>query len=301
MLDSVKNDSFVGFNNSNKSNAAKWDATGSGDTSLESIGQLGSNFVQGLPTQEIADPMDYSAVDFSAEGEAFGQSGLGASSAQALSTDISRSMTSESNAWQGGLLGNEPAAASENLIAAPARARRANLTASQSASQSVLSQSQLDNATGTFVAGSNGKVQIDYLFDGSRKEGELAVFNLEGMGGLNRRAFAKEAAKRALSGGQDGQIVIKDQTEGAQFDGRLAEKSRNEGRTASTQTVSFAPGTRFGVMLVPRGTVADARKGGKLSLFSIPDLNPRGKSRLGEAATDEILELIKGAMLRIVS
>ncbi|MGD1898792.1 MAG: hypothetical protein ACFB16_17790, partial [Phormidesmis sp.] len=74
MLDSVKNDSFVGFNNSNKSNAAKWDATGSGDTSLESIGQLGSNFVQGLPTQEIADPMDYSAVDFSAEGEAVVQS-----------------------------------------------------------------------------------------------------------------------------------------------------------------------------------------------------------------------------------
>ncbi|MEL6472145.1 MAG: hypothetical protein AAFQ74_20655, partial [Cyanobacteria bacterium J06623_4] len=91
-----------------------------------------------------------------------------------------------------------------------------------------LDQAALDDAVGTFVADDSGKVEVDFLFDGGFYAGELGIFSLEGMGGLNQRKFAKEAAKRALSGTDQGHIVISDKADGAQFSGLLEGRDFNK-------------------------------------------------------------------------
>jgi hypothetical protein len=66
--------------------------------------------------------------------------------------------------------------------------------------------------SGYFTVGESGEVTIDYLFDGGGYEGELAIFSLEGMEGLEpgSEAFIQEAANRALSESELGYIVISD-------------------------------------------------------------------------------------------
>lgn len=265
MLDSVKSDNFL---NTSRSSTSGLSGTEFSDTvsTLEAVGQLGRNFVPGLPTPATLELNSVAAPAVNTSAGTFAK--------QTLATDISQSLARESQTWQGGLLGIE--AAPQQAL--PQRSAR------QRSTQSTLTQGQLNNAVGAFRVGASGKVKVDFLFDGDRREGELALFNLAGMSGLNRREFAKEAARRALSGGQNGRIVIKDQIQGAQFGGRLGEKSRSKGRAAATQTVSWRPGTRFGVMLVSNGTVAAARAGKATTLFSIAEMNPQGKTQIGKAA-----------------
>ncbi len=178
----------------------------------------------------------------------------------------------------------------DQVSTGPARKR------GQNARNRGLSQQALDQSAGTFTT--SGKVSVDFLFDGGRQAGELAVFSLEGMGGLSRRDFIEEATSRALSDGSQGQIVIRDKTEAAQFNGSLvngAANSRNfnKGKIAKTTTVEFSEGgksssktTRFAVMLVPSGTVAGVRAGNKSPLFSIADLNPRGITQIAKAGNN---------------
>ncbi|MEO1393281.1 MAG: DUF4114 domain-containing protein [Cyanobacteria bacterium J06634_5] len=147
-----------------------------------------------------------------------------------------------------------------------------------------LDQASLDSAVGTFTANNTGEVLIDYTFDGGSYKGELAVFSLEDMGGLETDAFVQEAARRALSGGTNGQIVVSDKTQGAQFSGELGERDFNEGETASTQVVKFAPNTKFAFMFVVNGTILDAANGQEEALFSIAEHNPDGEVYLGQAA-----------------
>jgi hypothetical protein len=77
--------------------------------------------------------------------------------------------------------------------------------------------------------GESGEVTIDYLFDGGEYQGELAIFSLEGMEGLepSSEAFIQKAADRALSDSELGYIVISDKTEGARFSGELGETRKN--------------------------------------------------------------------------
>ncbi len=151
-----------------------------------------------------------------------------------------------------------------------------------------LDQASLNSADGTFVVDESGLVEINFLFDGGAYSGELAVFTLAGMGGLDASGFAKEAARRALSGTSEGQIVIVDSIEGAQFSGELGERDRNQGSAASSKSLTLSAGTRFALMLAPNSTIA-AVSAGKASgpnipLFSISAFNPKGNSQLAQAA-----------------
>lgn len=273
MLDSVKNDFSVDFKGNKLTETPSIQAD---TTSLETVGKIGNRFSQNLPTFEVNKQFELPTLDLRSQDTASLSKNV-VTNAPTVTADIKKSLAKESSSWQGGLLGNEAVSTTESLI----DSRRALARAKSKPSS--LSQKQLDNATGTFVVGKSGTIKLDYLFDGSTKEGELAIFNLKGMGGLSKRDFTREAARRALSGGQNGQIVIKDKLEGAQFGGTLGEKSRSKGKRASTKTVSLKPGTRFGLMLVPKGTISNARSGKGLSLFSISNYNPKGKTIIGKA------------------
>lgn len=144
----------------------------------------------------------------------------------------------------------------------------------------------LTTAAGSFVVGSNGQVEIDFLFDGGAHAGELAFFDLTGMDGLSREAFIQTAYQRALSQSEQGRVVISDFSEGAQFSGRLGERNHNQGSAASTQTLTLAAGSRFAFMLLPNGAWTDVVNGRSTDtpLFSIAALNPGGKTQIAQAA-----------------
>ncbi|MEL6490193.1 MAG: DUF4114 domain-containing protein [Cyanobacteria bacterium J06621_3] len=279
MLDSVKNDFSVDFgakelgvNGSNGAGTLKIDGS-----ALSSAGQLGRNYTQSLPNQvpaegalgSVTDFVRRSAIDVTSQRQATSDPlSSGTSVKQTLASDISQSLAKESQAWQGGLLSKTEAVSTQRSL-----------------SQG-LSQRQLNNAVGTFVVGSSGKVKAEFLFDGDSRQGELALFNVAGMDNLSRTDFVKEAARRALSGGRNGRIVIKDRTEGAKFGGFLGEQSRNRGKAVGPKTVSLGAGTRFGVMLVPQGTVADARAGKAAVQFSITDMNKGKKPQMAKLANN---------------
>ncbi|MDJ1174072.1 S8 family serine peptidase [Roseofilum capinflatum] len=145
--------------------------------------------------------------------------------------------------------------------------------------------------TGIFTVGETGEIEIEYLFDGGKYQGEVALFSLDGMDDLEpgSEAFIQEAAARALGiepqpdVGVDlstdlsdpdlgepaptdtdlpaenapklGEIVISDKTEGAKFEGILGEKNWNKGEFSGVKTVQMRPGDTFGIMLVPNKTV----------------------------------------------
>ncbi|MDJ1181476.1 S8 family serine peptidase [Roseofilum sp. BLCC_M91] len=156
-------------------------------------------------------------------------------------------------------------------------------------------QEQSPAPTGIFTVGETGEIEIEYLFDGGKYRGEVALFSLDGMDDLEpgSEAFIQEAAARALgietteptsdvgaglstdssidpdlgepaptdgdlpaeNTPKLGEIVISDKTEGAKFEGTLGEKNWNKGEFAGAKTVQMRPGDTFGIMLVPNKTV----------------------------------------------
>lgn len=145
--------------------------------------------------------------------------------------------------------------------------------------------------SGYFTVGESGEVTIDYLFDGGKYQGELAIFSLEGMEDLEpgSEAFVQEAANRALSDSELGHVVISDRTEGARFSGELGDRDWNSGDYQGAQTFEMQAGDRFGVMLVPNGrveAVADNPdlSGAKAPLFSLTTANPDDGLQLGQIA-----------------
>ena len=143
--------------------------------------------------------------------------------------------------------------------------------------------SRFEGAIGTFEVGESGLVEVDFLFDGGAYEGQLAIFSLAGMDDLSQSDFVQEAAVRSLSG-TDGQVVILDAIEGAQFTGELGEPDINSGQAAETKTLSLAAGTRFALMLVPNGTMEEVLSGQQSALFSLSEFNPGGQTQIGQAA-----------------
>ncbi|MEL6552243.1 MAG: DUF4114 domain-containing protein [Cyanobacteria bacterium J06621_11] len=171
---------------------------------------------------------------------------------------------------------------SHDSLSAASAAQRTILEADQLG----LDQAALNNASGTFVVSEQGQVEVDFLFDGGQYAGELAIFSLAGMGGLGKAAFEKEAITRALSGTENGQVVISDRAEGAQFSGRLGERDRNQGRAANTQKLTLTAGAYFAFMLMPNNTIAAVANGetANAPLFSISALNPEGKAQMAQAS-----------------
>jgi hypothetical protein len=144
--------------------------------------------------------------------------------------------------------------------------------------------------SGVFTVGESGFVSVDYLFDGGGYKGELAFFSLEGMEQFEpgSQDFIREAAQRALSDSELGHIVIRDAGEGAKFSAKLSyEQDFNRGNYLGEKTVHMAPGSKFGVMLVPNGTVKEVFARAELPaykqpLFSMATANPDDHLYVGQ-------------------
>ncbi|MDJ1178445.1 DUF4114 domain-containing protein [Roseofilum sp. BLCC_M91] len=146
--------------------------------------------------------------------------------------------------------------------------------------------------SGVFTVGESGEVEIDFLFDGGKYEGEVSLFSLEGMEefDIDSKEFIEEAARRSLSNSNEGHIVIVDKIEGAKFEGRLAEgKSHNDGQYLGVKTVQMNAGDRVGVMLVPNSSVKHVFErpdieGSARPLFSMATANPDDGFHVGQIA-----------------
>ena len=145
--------------------------------------------------------------------------------------------------------------------------------------------------SGIFTVEATGKVSIDYLLDGGRYRGQLAMISLKGMEKFvpGSEEFIKEAASRALSNSEKGHIVINDLTEGSRFFGLPSEDDPNEGAYLGVKTFAMTAGDEIGIMLIPNGTVKSVydnpNSGGDLRpLFSMVTANPNEAFHLGQIA-----------------
>jgi len=145
--------------------------------------------------------------------------------------------------------------------------------------------------SGVFTVGETGEVGIDFLFDGGKYKGELAIFSLEGMDEFEPGAqeFIKEATSRALSNSELGYVVISDASEGAKFSGNLGENNFNSGTYSGVKTFAMRPGDTFAVMLVPNGKVEQVFNnpgvgGAVRPLFSLVTSNPNDAFHVGQIA-----------------
>ncbi|NER80873.1 MAG: DUF4114 domain-containing protein [Leptolyngbya sp. SIO1D8] len=138
--------------------------------------------------------------------------------------------------------------------------------------------------SGVFTVGQSGEVSLDFLFDGGKFEGELAIINLSSLEGyeLGSKAFVKEASRLALTHSMEGgYVVISDGTEGARFDGILGEHENqawNHDEYLGVKTFAMNPGDRFGFMFTPKGSIQSLFKrpiveGAKSPMFSMSTAN----------------------------
>lgn len=137
--------------------------------------------------------------------------------------------------------------------------------------------------SGVFRVDDSGQVGVDYLYDGGWYQGEMAIFSLKGMEGLqvDSYEFVQEATRRALSGSSQGHIVIKDRTEDAKFTSKLIWEDSFNGRSyQGVKTYSMNAGEDFAVMLVQNSTIQELAydvtkmwSGNRLPIFSIPQAN----------------------------
>lgn len=150
----------------------------------------------------------------------------------------------------------------------------------------------------------SGIVDYEFLFDGGWFQGELAVFNLDGMEAYEPGsiAFIQEAARRAQSNSNLGYVLIEDSQDKALFDTHLAwENNFNKGEYDGVGSFTMKRGDKFALMLTQNNTTADIAKDpnsiwqwGKLPIFSIPEANPGGDLTRREAKrTGQIARLGK--------
>ncbi|ACB54144.1 putative peptidase [Crocosphaera subtropica ATCC 51142] len=138
--------------------------------------------------------------------------------------------------------------------------------------------------SGVFTVEDTGIVNVDFLDDGSKYEGQLGIFSLSEMEqiDINSAAFIQEAARRVISNSELGHIVISDRTEGARFTDLLGDhekKDWNRGQYEGKKSFDMLAGDQFGVMLVPQGTFDSLLNypdyiGAKSPLFSMTSVDP---------------------------
>ncbi len=119
----------------------------------------------------------------------------------------------------------------------------------------------------------------------------MAVFTLDGLENFvpGSEAFIKEVASRSLSNSVKGHVVINDATEGARFSGLLPEGNFNEGVYLGVKSFAVTAGGKYGVMLVPNGSVKFVYDnptfgGDKRPLFSMATANPMAGFNFGQIA-----------------
>ena len=145
--------------------------------------------------------------------------------------------------------------------------------------------------SGVFTTDETGRISIDYTFDGGRFQGELAIFSLDDLDKFEpgSEAFIKEVAARSLSNSVKGHVVINDATEGARFSGFLGENNANEGVYLGVKSFAVTAGGKYGVMLVPNGSVKSVfdnptAGGAQRPLFSMAMANPVEGFHFGQIA-----------------
>lgn len=134
---------------------------------------------------------------------------------------------------------------------------------------------------------SDGRITVEYRYDGGVMQGELAIFRLDGLAPdwstqAGREAFIAEARRRALTNSVAGYVLIRDATEKARFDGPMgttAGDPTNYNAPAGTflgeRTFTLAAGSAYAFMLVPNGTVNSTAA----PLFSFNNGNINGASQ----------------------
>ncbi|OKH30842.1 hypothetical protein NIES2119_30170 [[Phormidium ambiguum] IAM M-71] len=154
-----------------------------------------------------------------------------------------------------------------------------------------VSEPNFDYDSGVFTVGETGEVGIDFLFDGGKYKGELAIFSLDGMDEFEpgSQEFIQEAVSRSLSNSELGHVVISDASEGAKFSGNLGEANFNSGTYSGVKTFAMRPGDTFAVMLIPNGKVEQvfnnpAISGALRPLFSLVTFNPNDAFHVGQIA-----------------
>ncbi|MEG3976280.1 DUF4114 domain-containing protein, partial [Microcoleus sp. herbarium8] len=145
--------------------------------------------------------------------------------------------------------------------------------------------------SGVFTADATGRISVDYTFDGGSFQGELAFFSLDDLEKFEpgSEAFIKEVAARSLSNSVKGHVVINDATEGARFAGELGEANANEGVYLGVKSFAVTAGGKYGVMLVPNGSVKSVfdnptAGGAGRPLFSMAMANPVEGFHFGQIA-----------------
>ncbi|MCL1476011.1 subtilisin-like serine protease, partial [Argonema antarcticum A004/B2] len=96
--------------------------------------------------------------------------------------------------------------------------------------------------TGIFTVGTTGTLSFDYLLDGGSYQGQLAIFNLQGIEQYTpgSTAFIQEAARRALTESNLGYVVIDDIAVGAKFKANIPwEGNSNRGTYSGIKTVTM--------------------------------------------------------------
>ncbi|MEG4944585.1 DUF4114 domain-containing protein, partial [Microcoleus sp. F4-D5] len=145
--------------------------------------------------------------------------------------------------------------------------------------------------SGVFTTDETGRIRVDYIFDGGIFQGELAIFSLDDLDKFEpgSEAFIKEVAARSLSNSVKGHVVINDATEGARFSGLLGESNANEGVYLGVKNFAVTAGGKYGVMLVPNGSVKFVYDnptvgGAQRPLFSMAMANPVEGFHFGQIA-----------------
>ncbi|NER38940.1 MAG: S8 family serine peptidase [Oscillatoria sp. SIO1A7] len=149
----------------------------------------------------------------------------------------------------------------------------------------------LEANSGYFTA-LDDQISVNFISDGGAYKGEVGLFNLEGMHLYkpDSEAFFKEAARRSLSGSYLGDVSVKDSIDKGQFDINYPwDGNHNFGTYAGFRTFDVNPGDKFGIIMVPNGTMQEvfdnpAIGGNKRPLFSLGDSNPNGAFHVGQLA-----------------
>ena len=144
-------------------------------------------------------------------------------------------------------------------------------------------------APGVFQVDASGKVQFDFLFNGEWKEGELAIFSLEGMEEyiLGSQEYIQQAALRAMSSSPQGYILASETEAAARYSSAMSWEynyNHDTGRYQGIKTFELTAGGEYALFLLPNATIAEIAEDPSLvetsdaysPLFSLPEANPSG-------------------------
>lgn len=143
---------------------------------------------------------------------------------------------------------------------------------------------EAEYSSGVFTVGESSEVGIDFLFDGGCYQGEVGIFSLEGIDAApGSKEFIHEAARRALSGSDEGHVVIRDRAEGAKFTGTPTEGNLDRGDYGGPVIVEMQAGDRFGILLTTNHTITEVYEGKDWDvMFSMVTKNSDNDLKLGQ-------------------